>query len=266
LFGAGLIDAIPAEVLMETSKRQAMESSPVRGRVALASDGGAGKFGWRGQTSSLKRFVMSACANELGLQVPSFKQPLDPLSPLHESPGLDLDQKQCDALVAFVASLPAPAERLPVTDTGKEVRASGEKLFRQVGCAECHPAKLGEVAGIFSDLLLHDMGQDLADPAAANARTSGGLATVSMYYGGSADVLVAVPPEAPRLWRTPPLWGVAESGPYLHDGRSPTLDHAIRQHNGEARGAKEKYASLASDKRRSLVAFVRSLGVPAGGE
>jgi CxxC motif-containing protein (DUF1111 family) len=122
---------------------------------------------------------------------------------------------------------------------------------------------LGAVAGIYSDLLLHDMGNELADPAAANQLgPSGQIVSVTAYYGGSQDVLVAVAPEAQRQWRTPPLWGAAKSAPYLHDGRAATLDDAILSHAGEAVSARNSYAALKSEKRNLVVAFVQSVGVP----
>ena len=134
LFGAGEIDRIPDEVLIKVAQRQQREGGKVKGRVARASTGGVGRFGWRGQTGTLRDFVRGACANELGLHVPGIPQPLDPLAPGPSEPrkplvlgqlprdpsarsqspsGLDLDEQACDELVAYVASLPAPSERLP---------------------------------------------------------------------------------------------------------------------------------------------------------
>jgi CxxC motif-containing protein (DUF1111 family) len=265
LFGAGLIDSIPNQVLEETARRQAAIASGVKGKVAPATDGGVGKFGWRGQTSSLKQFVMGACANELGLVVPDNDQPLDPLEPEHKSPGLDLDQKQCDIPVAYVASLPPPAERLPSSQAEKEHWAEGSKLFKRIGCAECHVPKLGEVVGIYSDLLLHDMGSELSDRAAANSpgRPRRSPGSSPQYYGGPEDVFATLAAETMRQWRTPPLWGVADSAPYLHDGRAPTLDDAILQHEGEATRAKKRYAALTIQRRKQLLAYLESLGHPS---
>jgi CxxC motif-containing protein (DUF1111 family) len=121
------------------------------------------------------------------------------------------------------------------------------------------------VAGIYSDLLLHDMGHELADPAGANVPGISGMTKAfdaTLYYGGMTDVFVAAPPESQRQWRTPPLWGLAESGPYLHDGRARTVDEAIRLHGGEARAARRKYASLRPESRIQLLAFLYSVGVP----
>lgn len=265
LFGAGLIDSIPNKVLEEVARRQAKAGGGVQGILAPATDGGIGKFGWRGQTSSLKQFVLGACANELGLEVPGNAQPMDPLTPYHRSPGLDLDQQQCDLLVAYVASLPPPTERVPRTVNELDDWRHGSRLFKRVGCAECHVPTLGDVVGIYSDLLLHDMGDELADPAAANqpgtARPSPG--SIPQYYGGPRDVFATALPETTRQWRTPPLWGVGDSAPYLHDGRAGTLDEAILEHGGEATRSRKRYAALTIQARKKLLAYLESLGQPA---
>ena len=266
LFGAGLIDAIPPNVLRETARLQA-QSGGANGQVPPASDGSVGKFGWRGQTSSLERFVQGACANELGLHVPSASQPRDPLDMSATDPGLDLNEQQCAALTAFVASLPAPAQRVPHDETARQSVASGQRTFERIGCAACHPAQLGPVRGMYSDLLLHDMGPELADPAGPNLPGQTGMTSMrdaTKYYGGTTDVFVAVPPESQRMWRTPPLWDLDGSGPYLHDGRARTLDQAIRAHGGDARGARSKYAALSSTKRLELLIYLYGLGVPPG--
>ncbi|MGE0696243.1 MAG: di-heme oxidoredictase family protein [Pirellulales bacterium] len=264
LFGAGLIDSIPPAVLHATAKRQAATAG-VRGRVALATDGGVGKFGWRGQTASLEQFVLGACANELGIHVASASQARTPFGNV-AAPGDDLNERQCNALVAFVAALPAPVQRKLSSVHEQKAWHAGERLFASLGCAACHPARLGSVAGIYSDLLLHDMGVELSDPAGTNVPGRSGFAQVfdaTKYYGGAMDVFVAVPPESQREWRTPPLWGLAVSGPYLHDGRARTLEQAILKHGGEAQAARNKYAALGREDRAKLWAFLYNLGVPA---
>jgi CxxC motif-containing protein (DUF1111 family) len=273
LFGAGLIDSIPDDAIREAADDEARHHV-VKGKVALAGSGGVGKFGWRGQTATLKEFVMGACANELGLQVPGQNQPLDPLDPTHQSPGLDLTQEQCDDLTSYVASLPAPKQKIPADAKTKQQVQEGGLLFKLSGCAACHMESLGKVTGIYSDLLLHDMGPDLADPVPASeqvativrmpvqsaARSFGGG-----YFGGSSDpasepdVFVDPPPLARRQWRTPPLWGVADSGPYLHDGRAATLQDAIMAHGGEATSARQEFAMLPSTGRVKILAFLKTL-------
>ena len=66
-----------------------------------------------------------------------------------------------------------------------------------------------------------------------------------------------------REWRTPPLWGVADSGPWLHDGRADTLDAAIRWHAGEAADAARNYRALSKDERQRIIAFLKTLRAPS---
>jgi CxxC motif-containing protein (DUF1111 family) len=261
LFGAGLIDTIPDEVLKATAKAQADKHNEIKGEVAAAIGGRAGKFGWRGQTADLKEFVMGACANELGLQVPGHNQGIDPLDPGYRSPGLDLTQEQCDDLAAFVASLPRPMQRQPKNADERDLWQSGEFVFESVGCANCHVRTLATVEGLYSDLLLHDLGPRLADPSGANPSSGPGSGTAA-YYGGPADVFVKSAPITRRQWRTPPLWGVADSAPYLHDGRAATLDEAIKAHAGEATTAAHLYNALPAADREKLLAFLNSLAAP----
>ena len=267
LFGAHLIDSIPDELIQQAAKEEAQRHNGIKGQVALSSDGKVGKFGWRGQTATLKQFVLGACANELGLQVPGNDQALDPLDPTHRSPGVDMTDAQCDDLVAYVASLPPPAQTRAKSQQKEHVLA-GAYMFNQAGCAGCHMRNLGGVEGIYSDLLLHDMGLNLADPVGANPRTSsdGTPTSFGAYYGGSIDVFVDVPPETRRQWRTPPLWGVAISAPYLHDGRAPTLQDAILAHGGEAVNARRAFELSTSRERQNLLAFLESLTAPEPGQ
>jgi CxxC motif-containing protein (DUF1111 family) len=259
LFGAGLIDEIPDEVLRATAKAEADRQNEISGQVAVAIGGRPGKFGWRGQTATLKEFVMGACANELGLEVPSHNQGINPLDPSYRAPGLDLTQEQCDDLAAFVANLPRPMQRTPKTVKERLEWQAGEHVFETIGCAGCHVRTLGTVEGLYSDLLLHDLGPKLADPASANPPAS---AATSAYYGGPADVFVQTPPITRRQWRTPPLWGVADSGPYLHDGRAATLAEAIEAHDGEAAQSARRFKALWDSDRDKLLAFLGSLAAP----
>lgn len=128
-------------------------------------------------------------------------QAASPLNPEAEARALDMTQAECDALVSYVRSLPAPGS---VTDVSSDVE-NGRRLFQSIGCAGCHTPDLGSIGGIYSDLLLHDMGQQLKDAGA--------------YY---EEVDQSDSSSSTRLteWRTPPLWGFPDSGPYLHDGRA----------------------------------------------
>jgi CxxC motif-containing protein (DUF1111 family) len=127
---------------------------------------------------------------------------------------------------------------------------------------------VGNVEGIFSDLLLHDMGDALSDPVPANPPVDLDRSLVKprkLGYGMSQMVSsedATFVRELSREWRTPPLWGVADSAPYLHDGRAETLNDAILMHDGEARLVRERFQSLPAEGQESVLAFLQSLVGP----
>jgi CxxC motif-containing protein (DUF1111 family) len=265
LWGDGLIDAIADTVIKEVADRQKKETPEVAGRVPRATGGGVGRFGWRGQTASLRQFVTIACANELGLQTKDNPQPVNPLGANYQLTGQDMSDADVDAMVKFVDNLPRPLEAQPAKGFSAESVRQGEAVFTTIGCAVCHPREMGKINGFFSDMLLHDMGKALADPVEPNPdvdlverKSFGG-------YSGGGTIFVEKErrdPSLPQQWRTPPLWGVSDSGPYLHDGRAETLLAAIVQHGGQAAGSAAKFRELPSSERTSVLAFLETLKAP----
>jgi CxxC motif-containing protein (DUF1111 family) len=258
LFGAKLIDELPERDIIAGERRQWLkagmapteaENVPV-GRALRLTDRRVGRFGWKAQTASLADFVQAACANELGLGNPGQAQPRPLGRPDYQAPGLDLTADQCDQLTTFVSSLARPMERLPQSASAAEDAGAGKKLFAKTGCAECHTPKLGAVDGIYSDLLLHRMGPDLVGGGA--------------YNEPPPETPAFKPGEAPRAdeWRTPPLWGVADSAPYMHDGRAATLEEAIRLHGGQGAGAAQRFAKLTPSEKTQMIAFLNTLRAP----
>jgi cytochrome c peroxidase len=317
LFGVGLIDRIdPARIELIADQQVELSGGSVSGRMA-------GKFGWRGQASSLTSFVADACSVELGLshnfdgvgptlftrinlggdvssgrlQVAS-PQAEDPADPKYFHYGLDMRQSEVLLLASYVASLASPVERAQNEHSASDLLA-GEKLFYAVGCASCHVADIHPVRGLFSDLLLHDMGPELEDPSPApvgglqiamipavkfsidNPRSvTSGRGSYEMS-AQSTPVALRIPrPTVPcfprgehdsqqpswdtlqREWRTPPLWGVADTSPYMHDGRAATLEEAIQWHGGEATPAKVRYKTLTDEEKWKVIAFLLSLRAP----
>src|SRR5205814_56758 len=117
------------------------------GRVPPIGPDRVGRFGWRGQQERLHDFVLGACANELGLEVPGTSQPLNPLLPKYRPEGLDLSAEQCASLTAFVAALPTPREIEPPIHL-RDSRNQGRVLFASLGCdgtATCHRRSEGPV-------------------------------------------------------------------------------------------------------------------------
>jgi CxxC motif-containing protein (DUF1111 family) len=262
LFGANLIDAIPDETIIANERTERIkwgladsdtDTFPV-GRALRLVDGHVGRFGWKAQTTSLAGFVRAACANELGLGNPSQAQPVSMAKRDYRAPGLDLTDAQCDQLTAFVATLGRPMEEIPESPEVAQIVAAGKKRFDMIGCSDCHKADVGPAKGIYSDLLLHRMGQTLV---------GGGT------YGD-------LPPNLPDFdeggapqsseWRTAPLWGVADSAPYLHDGRAQTLHEAIALHAGQGQGSADKFKQLKTSEKDELLAFLRTLRAPRTAE
>jgi len=113
LFGAGLIDSIAESDIEAAAKVKYPGFPEIAGRVSRLKDKRIGRFGWKSQTASLSDFVLTACAVELGLEVPAHHQGGSPQHPDAKSTGLDLDAQECESLVAYVSDLPRPAERKP---------------------------------------------------------------------------------------------------------------------------------------------------------
>ena len=266
LFGTGLIDAISDEAIIAHQREHSdaatlvglnsAKDGRVRGRVARLVDGRVGRFGWKGEFATLGEFVRAACANELGLSNPSRPQPTPLGTPMAlgstSTAGFDLTEAQCEQLTDFCRALGKPDASTPTDPAAKAQVEAGRLAFASVGCADCHSPTLGPVAGIYSDLLLHDMGIDLESAPGA--------------YGEPpvpAPEFAADSRPNSAEWRTPPLWGIADSAPYLHDGRAPTLDEAISLHGGEAQGVANRFKALPPDEQQAILAFLGSLRAPS---
>ena len=236
LFGIGWVDRISERTITFNRNRKELEKllkefnldldSVPPGRPNILADGRIGKFGWRGQFATLKEFTAAACANELGLGNPLMPQAKPLGQPNYPASKPDLDDTQFAALVAFIDTLPRPIEVLPKGSADRVAAAHGKELFRAIGCAICHVPDLGGVEGIYTDFLLYE----LDDPPP----TGGGGGS---YYGNQGVPPIPPPENLPRPseWKTPALWGVADSAPYFHDGASATLEDAILRHLGVPR-------------------------------
>lgn len=246
LFGSGAIDAIPDDVLIAAAAARRDARFPeIHGRVNRVKDGRVGHFGWKAQVISFQDFVLTACANELGLESPGHPQARSPLRFDAGATAPDLTAEECNALVAYVRSLPPPAPAVPAETQASDAAWDGCFLFESIGCAACHVPKLGPIVGIYGDLLLHNMGKSLSD--------------VGNYYATDLD---STQPPNGNEWRTPPLWGLRQSAPYLHDGRAATWQEAVAAHGGEAKATAERFAQLAEVDREKIGLFLASLGPP----
>jgi CxxC motif-containing protein (DUF1111 family) len=247
--GRAALERIDADAVVALADPDDRDKDGISGRVRLL-DGTAGRantlgrYGYKAGAATLKEQVADAFATDLGLS--SAYRPFPhgdctaaesdcmaaPSGESTRNSGRELSDDVFDVITAYLDSLPTPTR--PATPS------HGEELFAATGCAACHapamPARDGGSVSAYTDLLLHDMGPALDDGV------------------GAPDV-------ASAEWRTSPLIAMtAGSGRrYLHDGRAPTLDAAIRAHGGEAGNAREHYVALSDADRQALVAFVGSL-------
>lgn len=271
LFGLNEIDqGITEGDLKNLVAAQEKSRTGVSGRMA-------GKFGWRGQMRSLDLFIKGACATEIGLQVHEFEQTKDPLRQDYVLKGNDLSQEQVGDLIRYVRSLGAPRQAIPADPKQREMVAEGKKLFTGIGCAECHVEKVGTLSGVYSDFLLHHMGQQFEDPIPAEPVAKftehQRMDVITTYHGMRRRAITTelvktmeVGPEQHTEYKTPPLWGVADSAPYMHDGRATTLRAAIEWHGGEAYSSYRRFSLMSEEKQFSLLKFLESLKGPNNAE
>lgn len=236
LFGAGLIDQIPDATILAHADPTDADGDGIRGRANVLGDGRLGRFGWKADVPSVAEFSRDAMSNEMGVTVAA--QPGLTFGFALDNDGVtdpELDAAALDDLTFFMASLAPP----PRTSTDPSAEAAGAQLFTSVGCARCHTPSMKTASGVdvalYSDLLIHDV---------APATQHGGIAA------GSVGM---------RELRTPPLWGLATSAPYLHDGAAATPRAAIEAHHGEADAVRAAFLALPPADQAALVAFLRSL-------
>ncbi|HEV8511514.1 MAG TPA: di-heme oxidoredictase family protein [Gemmatimonadales bacterium] len=244
VFGFGLLDAVPDATILAHADPFDRDGDGISGRPNRTPDGRIGRFGRKAQAATLREFNGDAFVMEMGVTNPVNQseqlvagQPLpDGVDPLPEP---EITGEQLDAADAFVRFL-APSPREPLDAVG----AFGALVFRKVGCNSCHVPTLvtgaNRVAALrfrqvraFTDLLLHDMGPDLADICLGQAQ--------------------------PSEFRTEPLMGLRFATAFLHDGRAPTIAQAIALHGGEGLRARNRFLRLTVFERRALLRFLKSL-------
>jgi CxxC motif-containing protein (DUF1111 family) len=244
LFGFGLLDAIPDAVILKRADPLDRDGDGISGRPNRTADGRLGRFGRKAQAATLREFnaeafVMEMGVTNVGFQTEqlvagqSFPPGLDPL------PEPEISAEQFDAADAFVRFL-APPPAVPLD----AMSAIGAVLFRRVECASCHvptlrtglspirALRLREVHA-YTDLLLHDMGPDLADICLGQAE--------------------------PSEFRTEPLMGLRFATAFLHDGRATTIGQAIALHGGEGQRARNRFLQLTPFERQALLRFLKTL-------
>jgi len=257
LGGLGLLESVPERSLLALARAQRMQGGR-GGRVNRVWDPSsqklvAGRFGWKAEAGSLVQQSAAAFVADMGITSSVFPdqnctavQTACRGAPNGAQP--EIDDHLLGSVVLYTRLLAAPAPR----DTVDPRVVRGRMRFSEAGCAHCHVPRLRtgdmpdlpELSGIdiepYTDLLLHDMGEGLADRR-------------PVFKAGGRD------------WRTPPLWGiglletVGGRAAFLHDGRARSLEEAILWHAGEAMTARERFRSMAEDDRRTLIRFLESL-------
>ena len=254
LFGLGLVEAIPEATILAGVRSGKPDG--VKGKAHLVTDVVSGqqlvgRFGWKAQQATLLAFSADAYVNEMGVtnrffpteNAPNGKADVlaayDNIADPEDSIDPETGKADIDHSADFMRFL-APLRPLPLSASA----TAGKTVFQSTGCAVCHtprmftgtndiPALNQKAVELYSDLLLHDMGI-LGD------------GIVQGDAGG-------------REFRTAPLWGARVSAPYLHDGRAPTLDTAIRAHDGEGAASKIRYTKLSVQHRQQLLDFINTL-------
>ncbi len=250
LFGLGLVEAIPDEVLVRRAEENAQRrGSSIRGRAPLAEDGRVARFGRKGDHVTLDSFTEEALRLEMGVGTPAYPAPLGPnRGALPEGlalpPGPHISREEMDRITDFVRFL-APSPRVwPDDPAARVLIVEGERLFDAVGCTGCHTpwmetgphpvAALDRVrVDLYSDLLLHDLGE--------------GLATVCSERAGVREL------------RTQPLMGLHHRRRFLHDGRAFSVWDAIAWHGGEAASVRDRFDQLSRGEQEAVIRFLASL-------
>lgn len=236
ILGDGLIETIPGFVIVANEDPTDADGDGIFGvarRVTVNGFVEIGKFGWKAQIPTLRDFVNDAMINELGITTPDDGRGFSVTTDGDATPDPEISAAQVDKIAIFMSNLPAPVRG---GSTDPQV-ALGEVLFDQIGCAKCHiPELLGSVGRVplYSDLLLHNV--------------------MRPGYRGMAE-----PGAGVGFFRTPPLWGIGDTPPYMHDGRAEDLPGAILDHDGEAAAVRSSFAALSPNEQQALILFLKDL-------
>ncbi|MBV2186062.1 MAG: thiol oxidoreductase [Rhizobium sp.] len=265
MIGMGLIQAIADADILALADPEDRDGDGISGRAARARDHRTGelklgRFGWKAQNASVRDQSSSAFKGDLGISTPDAPHHAGDCTQAEEKclampTGVQKRLGDTEApdpvlnLVTFYSENLAPPARRDIDDPSVLM---GKSLFYASGCIACHTPKYVtsrkaenkahrfQLIWPYSDFLLHDMGEGLADGQQV----------------GDANG---------REWRTQPLWGIGLTERvnghtfFLHDGRARNLTEAILWHGGEAQAARDTFAALMPEERRALVTFLESL-------
>lgn len=264
MIGLGLLEAIPAADILSRQDPLDADADGISGRASIVwsqefARPMLGRFGWKAGAPTVREQSARAFAGDMGLSTPLFPAPWGDCTAAQPAcrtaphgdggaRGTEVDATGLDLVAYYARNLAVPARR----GAGDPETLRGKALFHQTGCPACHtpkqvthrlsdrPEQSFQLIWPFTDLLLHDMGEGLAD------RRPEGRAT-------GAE------------WRTAPLWGIGMTrqvtgrNAFLHDGRARTVLEAILWHGGEARPARDRIVAMPPDDRAALLRYLDSL-------
>ena len=258
LVGMGLLEAIDVETLESLADPDDSDGDGISGKMNVVysyetEQFEVGRFGWKANQPSVRQQTALAFREDIGITSELFPDQLcgDFQTSCKESRSggePELTEDILDRVALYTETIAVPARR----NWDEPDILRGKRAFHNVGCASCHIPKLktgeheehpelsNQTIYPYTDLLLHDMGEGLADHA-LDAEASG------------------------TEWRTPPLWGIGlvetVSGHtnFLHDGRARNLEEAILWHGGEAEKSKQEFKKLSKEERDNLIQFLESL-------
>ena len=262
--GVGLLEAIDEADILAGADPDDRDGDGISGRANSVWSEELGKpvlgrFGWKAGEPTVRQQVAHAFHSDMGLSSALAPASAGDCTETQEAcrtaPGgqdddekVEVTQQMMDLVVFYARNLGVPARR---KENDPQV-LWGKRIFYEAGCAACHrpkfvtrdlpgqPEQSGQLIWPYTDLLLHDMGEGLAD-GRPEASASG------------------------REWRTPPLWGIGLTATvsghtqFLHDGRARNLLEAILWHGGEAQAARNRVVDLSKPERNALLAFLGSL-------
>lgn len=258
LIGLGLLEAISEADILAHADAEDRNQDGISGRPNWVWDTpnakkALGRFGWKANAPSILHQTAAAANGDIGLTSRWFnaEQCMPKQKDCLAAPRggeFELEDKNLASLVFYTQTLAVPAQR----DAQHPQVVQGYQLFNQLQCQACHieQQKTGQVEGLpelqqqsfrpFTDLLLHDMGPELADHRPDFEATG-------------------------QEWRTPPLWGIGlieqvnQHTTLLHDGRARNLTEAILWHGGEGQASRDRFVALTKTERDALLAFLNSL-------
>jgi len=249
LFGFGLVDAIPEATILAHQLPGDARSNGIRGRANRTSEGRLGKFGRKAAIATLMDFNSGAFPQEMGVTTP--------LAPVEQTingtnvppdtdpaPDPEIKTEDMELVTAFVRFLAPPPPLVLTNCHDRHIARHGRDLFVKLHCAVCHvptmqtgPSPIKalhcKTLALYSDLLLHDMGPELADICRGQA--------------GPAD------------FRTELLMGLRFRETFLHDGSAATVQEAIERHGGEAQYPRDQFKALNEADKQALLKFLGTI-------